>query len=894
VPRHSLGEDGGIVDDAGRQTPLPGAGTRVNDEATVDVEDRAERQLAAARLVPGAGGNPAVDRLAQLAARLLDAPSAQISLLTAEQIVAAGSGLPAGTVGRPSPLADSLCTVTAAANAPLVVSDASRDDRVAGLPPVTSGAVRAYLGVPLANSVGRVVGALCVFGPEPRPWSEVEVGILERLAESVMAELELSALSAEFDATRLRWEVAIAAADIGSFELDLQTGLLALDDRMASLYGYPGGALSIDRAEVLERVHPADRPASVAAFTDAVEAGGDYRVEYRVVLPDGTLRWVSVRARVRTDPAGVPIRLIGAAYDITDARSARDHAAHLVATMATGFASVDLNWRLTYLNSTGQRVLGLRSDAGRIGRVLWDMRPGLVDSELGRRCREAMGSGQPVELDLELSELEAWFEVRLVPGPEGLSMYFLDVTTRRLAREQAREARQRAEAAQARAEAALARLELLATVSADLADTLDAASASDRLARLVVPVLADWCMVSLVDEGQVVGVGRWHDDPACRPVLDRLASVPVDYRSGGPLWRVGNLRQPLISPSGVMAEVLARVSSPEVTDAIIELAPESSVILPLVARDRVVGVISLCRGGDRPAMSDDELATVRELADRAALALDNLRLYDRQRRLAEGLQRSLLTEPPEPDHCQIAVRYVAAAETASVGGDWFDAFLQVDGATVLVIGDVVGHDTEAAAAMGQLRGLLRGVAWQSDAGPAAVLGGLDAAIEGLQMATTATAVIARLEQTAEQRDRGIRVLRWSNAGHPPPITLHADGRVQTLEGPAPELLLGIDATTERTDSVIELEAGATVLLYTDGLVERRGQSLDQGLTELRRAAAALDDLSLEDFCDQLLARLLPERAEDDVALVAVRLHPQDRPRPAQAGPEVVPPEVPAE
>jgi serine phosphatase RsbU (regulator of sigma subunit)/PAS domain-containing protein len=880
------------VNEPGHGTLPPGTGTKVTGEGVAAVKDRAERQLAAARLMPGVGGNPAVDRLAQLAARLLDAPSAQISLLTTEQIVAAGSGLPAGTVGRASALAESLCTVTASANAPLLISDAPHDDRVAGLAPVASGAVQAYLGVPLANSVGRVVGALCVFGPEPRPWSEVEVGILERLAESVMAELELSALSAEFDATRMRWEVAIAAADIGSFELDLLTGTLALDDRMASLYGYRDGAVTLERTEVLDRVHPADRRASEVAFTEAVRAGGDYRTEYRVVLPDGTLRWVSVRARVRTDPEGGPIRLIGAAYDITDARSARDHAAHLVATMATGFASVDRQWRLTYLNATGQRVLGLQSDAGRIGRVLWDMRPGLAETVLGRRCREAMASGQPVELDLELPDLQAWFEVRLVPGPDELSMYFLDITSRLLAREQAKEARHRAEAAQARAEAALSRLELLATVSADLAATLDATSAADRLAQLVVPVLADWCMVSLIDEGQVAGLGHWHVDPALRPVVGRLASIPVDYRAGGPLWRDGNLRRPLISLSGVAAEILAHARSPVVIEAVAELAPESSVILPLVARDRVVGVISLCRGADRPAMSNDELATVRELADRAALALDNLRLYERQRSLAEGLQRSLLTDPPEPDHCQIAVRYVAAAETASVGGDWFDAFLQVDGATVVVIGDVIGHDTEAAAAMGQLRGLLRGVAWQSGAGPATVLGGLDAAIEGLQMATTATAVIARLEQTAEQRQRGVRLLRWSNAGHPPPITLHADGRVQTLEGSAPELLLGIDATTERTDSVVELESGATVLLYTDGLVERRGQSLDRGLTELRRAVADLDGLGLEDFCDELLRRLLPERAEDDVALVAVRLHPQDRPRPAEAGPEVVPPEAP--
>ena len=108
------------------------------------------------------------------------------------------------------------------------------------------------------------------------------------------------------------------------------------------------------------------------------------------------------------------------------------------------------------------------------------------------------------------------------------------------------------------------------------------------------------------------------------------------------------------------------------------------------------------------SVDDEDLATAQDVADRAGLALDNARLYSAQQQLAEGLQRSLLTEPPQPDHGEIAVRYLPAAEAARVGGDWYDAFLQPGGATMLVIGDVVGHDTEAAAAMGQLRGLLRG------------------------------------------------------------------------------------------------------------------------------------------------------------------------------------------
>ena len=293
-------------------------------------------------------------------------------------------------------------------------------------------------------------------------------------------------------------------------------------------------------------------------------------------------------------------------------------------------------------------------------------------------------------------------------------------------------------------------------------------------------------------------------------------------------------------------------------------------------------------------MDDGDFATVKEVASRAGLALDNARLYAEQRSLAAGLQRSLLTEPPQPDHCEIVTRYVPAAEIASVGGDWFDAFLQADGATMLVIGDVVGHDTEAAAAMGQVRALLRGIAWHSGAGPAEVLSGLDAAMEGLQVGTTATAVVARLEQTESEREQGLCRLRWSNAGHPPPMTVLPDGRVGVLSAPEADLLLGIDPRTARTETQVVLDRGATVLLYTDGLVERRGQNLDEGLARLRSTLSEVAALPLKELCNALLKLMLPEQAEDDVALVAVRLHSQDGPRPADVSPPRVPPTVPTE
>ena len=280
-----------------------------------------------------------------------------------------------------------------------------------------------------------------------------------------------------------------------------------------------------------------------------------------------------------------------------------------------------------------------------------------------------------------------------------------------------------------------------------------------------------------------------------------------------------------------------------------------------------------------------------DLAGRAGLALDNARLYRRQRQLAEGLQRSLLTAPAQPDHVQVVVRYTPAAETAQVGGDWYDAFLQPDGSMIVTVGDVLGHNTEAAAAMGQIRSMLRAIAVTTGAGPAELLRRVDQAMTTLQVDTTATAVVVRMEQTEGQAHLGLTEVYWSNAGHPPPMVIHPEGSVRALTGPRPELLLGVDDTARRREFEVTLDPGATLVLYTDGLIERRDQDLDAGLDRLRAALEDLAGRDLDDLCDELLDRMLPGQSDDDVALVAVRLHPQDRPRPAEAGPNRIPPDV---
>jgi serine phosphatase RsbU (regulator of sigma subunit) len=277
-----------------------------------------------------------------------------------------------------------------------------------------------------------------------------------------------------------------------------------------------------------------------------------------------------------------------------------------------------------------------------------------------------------------------------------------------------------------------------------------------------------------------------------------------------------------------------------------------------------------------------------EIGRRAGLAVHHARLYGQQRDLADALQRSMLTAPPEPDHCQIAVRYRPAAEGAEIGGDWYDAFVQDGGATVLAIGDVAGHDTRAAAAMGQVRGLLRGIGYSSGGAPAGILTELDRAIQGLALDMMATALVGRLEESDEDLRAGRTWFRWSSAGHPAPILIDADGEVSLLDGNPADLLLGVAPGVRRTDRVVSLSRDATVLLYTDGLVERRDRDVDAGTVELMAVLREYAGLPLEELCDRVLERLFLPDAEDDVAILAIRLHPQGEPRPAEAGPQVVP------
>ncbi|MCO7218334.1 SpoIIE family protein phosphatase [Klenkia sp. PcliD-1-E] len=555
----------------------------------------------------------------------------------------------------------------------------------------------------------------------------------------------------------------------------------------------------------------------------------------------------------------------------------------MLEAMPAAFFSLNRAWQFTYVNAHAQRMLQPVS-GDLIGQVIWEAFPDAVGTPFEEHYRQAMISRQTRTFEAYYPPpLDAHYEVLAWPSPDGLAVYFLDITARRQETQRATEAAQRA------AQAA-ARLELLAAVTDQLGGTMLAEQAVARLARLVVPALADWCVVTLVDDDLAGGrrtlrdVGWWHAREDLRPVVEAYGSARIPaLRDQAFLLRALASGERITLDRDATSRIRDVLTPGPATELLEQLAPESFVVLPLRARDRTVGLLTLFNDAARGPMSAADLVTAGEVAARAGMALDNARLYRQQRLLAEELQRSLLTAPPEPDHAEVVVRYLPAVEAAAVGGDWYDAFFQADGATVLVIGDVAGHHIAAAAAMGQLRALLRGIATSHGTGPADVLTRLDNSMALLDVGVLATATIARLEQTMDERLRGVTRLRWANAGHLPPLVLAPDGTVTELANRRAELPLGVNPATPRTDSVAVLDRGTTVLLYTDGLIERRDSDLDAGITRLKDALAELADLPLQDLCDQLLHRLVDGRPDDDVALVTVRLHRQDQQHPGRHG-----------
>jgi serine phosphatase RsbU (regulator of sigma subunit) len=397
---------------------------------------------------------------------------------------------------------------------------------------------------------------------------------------------------------------------------------------------------------------------------------------------------------------------------------------------------------------------------------------------------------------------------------------------------------------------------------------LDIDESLGRLGQTVAGRLADWCVVALAEpSGTVRHVSAAHHDPAYAEPANHLArlaaAAPREMKSL--VAAVQRAKLPIRADAADPALLRARIRPAEVAEIAERIGLGSYLIAPITAPvgRRIIGVVILDNGPGRRPFGEAEERTAVEIGRRAGLAVDNSRLYRRQRHVAEVLQQSMLPELPEIPGIELYARYLPAQIGTAVGGDWYDAFVQPDGSVMLAVGDVAGHDIEAAATMGQVRNLVRGDAYGRDDEPGPLLAQLDRALHGLGMPAAATAVLVRLRRDDDGYD-----LTFANAGHPPPILLRPDGEVEVW-WEAPEPLLGLVPRDERSTHRRRIPPGSTLMLYTDGLVESPAQLIDDGIRRIREAIQGKAALPPDDLCTLLLSTAA--RRDDDVAILVIRV-----------------------
>ncbi|MGR3870058.1 SpoIIE family protein phosphatase [Streptomyces graminifolii] len=358
--------------------------------------------------------------------------------------------------------------------------------------------------------------------------------------------------------------------------------------------------------------------------------------------------------------------------------------------------------------------------------------------------------------------------------------------------------------------------------------------------------------------------------PAIQPEqpseLSAVTAELCEVRPGGALNEVLRGVRPVFADSPA-----ARAALPELLGEGGELivpAGQRAILAPLRGRRRVIGAALFLRRPERMAFEADDLLVAAQLATHSALGIDKAVLYGREAYIADELQRTMLPETlPRPTGVRLASRYLPAAETARVGGDWYDAIPLPGSRVALVVGDVMGHSMTSAAIMGQLRTTAQTLAGL-DLPPQEVLHHLDEQAQRLGTDRMATCLYAVYDPVSHR-------ITIANAGHPPPVLLHLGGRAEVLRVPpgAPIGVGGVDFEAVELDA----PAGATLLLYTDGLVESRLRDVWTGIEQLREKLAAVAQLTgpdhpppLEALCDEVLDMLGPGDRDDDIALLAAR------------------------
>ncbi|MEU2459225.1 SpoIIE family protein phosphatase [Streptomyces sp. NPDC049952] len=534
-----------------------------------------------------------------------------------------------------------------------------------------------------------------------------------------------------------------------------------------------------------------------------------------------------------------------------------------------GVAVFDGDLRYVYVNPALERINGVPA-AAHLGRNIGEVLPD-VDVRLDV-MRRVLADGRPRDLTASgrtwadsAVERRYWRGAchRLQEGGRvsGLMVITQEITATQIEREELLRAR--------------SYLTLLDNAAVSIGTTLDAGTTCQELADFVVPVMADVAVVELIPEEDV----RTRREPppgALRLRRAGVATVPgladsvarfggpgtdIDYQEDAAVPRCLAADEPVIENLYGDEQLGRSAPTPERVGAYRAIGLHSAVAVPLTARGRPLGVLSLLRAGASPPFTEGlDVVVARTLAGRAAVDIDHAHRYTHEHRITGELQRSLLSEPRGPNPgIEIASLYLPAGAGALVGGDWFDAIPLRGGRHLKVMGDVMGHGVEAAVAMSNYRSMLRIMA-EDDQPPHRILERLDKAVEQSGLDRAATCLVAVV-------DRREGVCEVASAGHPPPVFIDPGApraRVAPLVAGPP---LGTGFGGYRT-TVVPCGPGTVLFMYTDGLVERRGEDIDLSIERLTRLTLPAGG-RLQDLLDEVVDRFA-DTAEDDIAVLVSR------------------------
>ncbi len=615
--------------------------------------------------------------------------------------------------------------------------------------------------------------------------------------------------------------------------------------------------------------------------------------ECRVVLRnyrrDGTPFWNELYVSPVHDDEGRLTNFVGIQNDITERRRIeevlRESEERFRATFeqaAVGAAQVGIDGRWLRVNRRLCEIVGYSEDELRARTFQEITHPDDLEEDLELTRKMLAGELQTYTLEKRYIRKDGsgvWVNltVSLVRDASGEPGYFIavveDISERKKAEEERDMLLVREQLARAEAVAARRRLALLAAAGPTLSASLDYEETLEGITRLVVPELADWCLLDIVEEdGRVNQLAFVHADPQKENLLRKLlehrrfgerdpGGVAEVLRTGRSLL-LADVSGPILQDRAVSAEQL---------EVLRELEPRSAMSVPLLARGRILGAITLVSSGPEPRYDEEDLLLAENLAYRCALAVDNARLYRDRSEIARILQRSLLPPHlPEPPGVEVGAEYLPVGEANEVGGDFYDLINTVEDGWVVVIGDARGKGAEAAAVTALVRYTIRAVTLKVDR-PSEVLAALnEAMLQQLPEDRFCTVACVRLEPEDGSPGVGLDV---SRAGHPPPLVVRPDGSVEEVG--CSGRVLGVFPDAELQDTPLRLMPGEALVLYTDGVTEARSPDGEffgeERLRALLRSCAGLEAGAFASRIKGVVLEFQEGYPRDDLAIVVLRV-----------------------